>query len=543
MENQPLDLNVYVPYFVAVFVVISTVIVYQLCCGIKKDIDNIDKKDPSNVVTNVPILTLNDIIKNESETTKKRVQHLIKAFENKYKNDAEYIVRSPGRVNLIGEHVDYCGYDVLPMAINKDILFAVKLRNDNIINLSNTEKKFTDKAFDTKDRESMKITKEQIKNRHWTLYFKAAFLGVLENFDINNFKGMDIMISGNIPKGSGLSSSSAFVCGALMSILKANKTDNELNTYKTDYLANICIKCERHVGVDSGGMDQTICMMAQKGYAKHIKFIPKLAGDNVSLPNVNKCSWLIANCLREHTLMDDKGTQNYNTRVLECRLGTLMLGKGLKLDKWEDYKTLRQIQDKTGLKLSELLDKSMDIIDSKKLTIHECLDILELRYIDLNDKLSDLKTGQKFLKMCYDNKYQLPIQLRVLHVYGEALRVLKFKELCNNNIIGNNKSELGVMKELGKLMNDSHESCRIRYECSCVELDDLVDKCRNGGAIGSRLTGAGWGGCVVNLVQNNKINDLKLYLKKNYYANIPNVPIDSMFDTVPSQSLHIINLK
>ena len=100
------------------------------------------KDDESNSST-IPISSV-------KECNNERYTNLISSFSKQYDGiQPDFIIRSPGRVNLIGEHIDYCGYDVLPMAVEKEILFAVKIIDDskeqNIIELANTEPKF--KAF------------------------------------------------------------------------------------------------------------------------------------------------------------------------------------------------------------------------------------------------------------------------------------------------------------------------------------------------------------------------------------------------------------
>jgi len=82
---------------------------------------------------------------------------------------------------------------------------------------------------------------------------------------------------------------------------------------------------------------------------------------------------------------------------------------------------------------------------------------------------------------------------RARHVLTEAERVSRFREICN---LHDDKA----LVELGRLMDESHASCSGDYDCSCPELDDLVSICRKAGALGARLTGAGWGGCAVALV-------------------------------------------
>merc|ERR1719410_2961541 len=112
-----------------------------------------------------------------------------------------------------------------------------------------------------------------------------------------------------------------------------------------------------------------------------------------------------------------------------------------------------------------------------------------------------LKRGKSVLSNLRTLKeYRLPLQKRALHVYGEANRVHQFKDVCTSTfdeeegeIPTYGAAEERVVKKLGKLMSDSHVSCRDKYECSCEELDELQSLCIEGGALGSRLTGAGWG--------------------------------------------------
>ena len=146
-------------------------------------------------------------------------------------------------------------------------------------------------------------------------------------------------------------------------------------------------------------------------------------------------------------------------------------------------------------------------------------------------------------------EYRLPLQKRALHVYGEAHRVQSFKNICTQTfddeegeIPSYGPSEERIAAKLGKLMSDSHVSCRDKYECSCEELDELQSLCIEGGALGSRLTGAGWGGCIVSMVEEEKVKAFKAYLNKNYYASIPKVPLNHQFTTSPSAGLTVLKI-
>ncbi|MDR3548597.1 MAG: hypothetical protein P4M11_10105 [Candidatus Pacebacteria bacterium] len=93
---------------------------------------------------------------------------------------------------------------------------------------------------------------------------------------------------------------------------------------------------------------------------------------------------------------------------------------------------------------------------------------------------------------------------RACHIFAEAQRVVRFREICE-------KPEYPAqMADLGKLMDESHYSCRDLYQCSSTELEELTKMCRAAGAFGARLTGAGWGGCVVALIDCEKVNNFLL---------------------------------
>lgn len=124
---------------------------------------------------------------------------------------------------------------------------------------------------------------------------------------------------------------------------------------------------------------------------------------------------------------------------------------------------------------------------------------------------------------------------RALHVFSEAQRVYEFKQACEQQSTSH--------EHLGNLMNQSHQSCSVLYDCSCPELDQLTETCRRAGAYGSRLTGAGWGGCAVSLVPENKLDQFLVSVRDNYYSS--SGELKSKFDlaafaTKPSAGISII---
>ncbi len=119
------------------------------------------------------------------------------------------------------------------------------------------------------------------------------------------------------------------------------------------------------------------------------------------------------------------------------------------------------------------------------------------------------------------------IYKRARHIFSEALRVLQFRQLCLSSSQpsandGSATATVDLLKSLGNLINASQESCASFYECSCPELDELTQIARDAGAYGSRLTGAGWGGCTVSLVDESDVEGFIQRVKSRYgpYQNL-----------------------
>lgn len=148
----------------------------------------------------------------------RRVDLLGKAFLAAFGKEPECFARAPGRVNLIGEHVDYCGYAVLPMAIQQDILVACSRNNSGTLNLSNTDGRYPSFAA------PMDALKIDDGDPRWHHYFLCGVKGILESEGLDKVctwaSGMDVLVQGIVPPSAGLSSSSALVCAAALATLE-----------------------------------------------------------------------------------------------------------------------------------------------------------------------------------------------------------------------------------------------------------------------------------------------------------------------------------
>jgi galactokinase len=277
-------------------------------------------------------------------------------------------------------------------------------------------------------------------------------------------------------------------------------------------------------------MDQTCSIMAQPDHGLLIRFRPRLTTLPVKLP-VN-AAFVIFNSLAT-SQKAVSAEYRFNLRVVETQLAAYVLGYRLgivsdlnislngtsKRYTWSLYDVARVwLEKKTGI-AGQLACEQADALDSM---LDVVKDILTLPSYTLDDVAA--MTGnttrqlhQKFLSRFPVRTDVFKLRERALHVYSEAARVCRFYTLCEE--ASASSSTTGYLKTLGQLMQESQRSCRELYECSCPELDILTKLCLQHGAYGARLTGAGWGGCCVALVDQVYAKTFVQRVAADYYQN------------------------
>ena len=340
------------------------------------------------------------------------------------------IFESPGRVNLIGEHIDYCGGCVMPAALTMKTTIAARKRNDDIIRLKATD---LDLLVETNISEMAEL-KGKIT---WGDYQIGVALELMNaGYEIC---GCDLLYDDTVPHGGGLSSSAAIeVSTALMFATFANEKVGNTKKINMIEMALLSQKAEHNfIDVKCGIMDQFASAMGKADHAIYLncttleyEHIPlKLDGYKIVLTNTNI----------KHSL----GNSKYNERRKECEEGLSILKSALP-------------------NINQLADISPEDFELHKNLILDSM-----------------------------------VQNRIQHVIYECDRVKKSAEtLRNNEII-----------EFGKLMNESHDSLRYKYEVTCPELDFVVQEGRKiEGVLGIRMTGAGFGGCTVAIIKDESID-------------------------------------
>ncbi|XP_027120984.1 galactokinase [Coffea eugenioides] len=417
--------------------------------------------------------------------------------------------RSPGRVNLIGEHVDYEGYSVLPMAVRQDAIVGIRVNHsEKILRIANVNDKYPMCTYPADPEQEI-----DLKNHRWGHYFICGYKGYHEyakskGIDVGAPVGLDVIVDGTVPTGSGLSSSAAFVCSSTIAVIAAFG----MNFPKKE-LAQLTCECERHIGTQSGGMDQAISVMAKTGFAELIDFNPIRATD-VQLPPGG--TFVIGHSLAESQKAVTAAT-NYNNRVVECRLAAIVLGIKLGMKPEDAIANVKTLSDVEGLCVSFAgthghgsSDPVLAVKELLKEEPYSAEDIEKITDKSLEDIFAASPTSLDVLRVAKHYK----LHQRAAHVYSEAKRVHAFKDTVYSNL-----SDDEMLKKLGDLMNDSHYSCSVLYECSCPELEELVKVCRDNGALGARLTGAGWGGCAVAFVKESLVPQFILNLKEQFYQS------------------------
>lgn len=336
------------------------------------------------------------------------------SFEQKYGMPPISVVHTPGRVNLIGEHIDYNGGVVLPAALPLGVDVALSPRIDAKVHV------WSD-SFD----EVVEADLNSTAKSHWADYAIGAVLFARKHGLLSG--GADVAVTSNLPSGAGLSSSSALTVGILKAareVAKSTMSDKEI--------AIIARQVENaYIGVPCGIMDQMAVAIAQPGEALALN-TKTLDYEAVPLPEKHRFVVIHSGVYRSLT------DGNYAARKEECDAAKQALG----------------IEDLC------LLEK-------------EC-------FREAGDILSE------------------PIYRRVRHCINEHYRSLEAVNALKSN----------DYYRFGKLMRESHISMQSDFEMSTPEIDALVASLMANGALGARLTGGGFGGCVVALIGHGIANEV-----------------------------------
>jgi N-acetylgalactosamine kinase len=447
-----------------------------------------------------------------------RREKCLSLFSSSFHATPDVFVRAPGRVNLIGEHVDYCGYCVLPMALDCDVMIAAKKIESarmhsgsgvirlEIRNVDDSVHSPLDQSFDFSHGFPLDTSKSDA--HHWTDYVICGMHGVFTEIggsSWDDFETIQMTVYGTVPPGSGLSSSSALTCASVLALIHLCHPRGHDHDHSKGELADLACRSEQFIGLQSGGMDQAISFLAEEGVAMRIEFNPVRAFP-VKLCT-DKVDFVISHSMVVSRKKETAKT-NYNRRVAECRLGAVLMWFDLFDGEFaHDHVTLADLQDRVMGYRGDGVDADGLHRMEKVVKKHLHTDGYALDEIAQHVGLDVCEVERRWIHVPVDTTTSLLfLHERCRHVYNETARVYQFEANSGNATV------------LGELMNKSHESLATLYDASCPELDRLTSLMRQYGAIGSRLTGAGWGGCAVTIVPRMATSSMLKSIAHEYYG-------------------------
>lgn len=366
-------------------------------------------------------------------------------FRTHFGGEASLLVRAPGRINLIGEHTDYSLLPVLPAAIDRALVVAAGPSAAPRLRLASAS--FPEEAL-------LALSGAGEAPPAWA----RSAAGLLRELgDAAPGTGVDLFVVGDLPLESGLSSSSAFSCGLLAALDALWELGLEPET-----LAAMAAAAERHTGVETGGMDQLAIVFGQAGHALRIDFDPPRRHPVPIPPGL---VFVVASS-GEPAPKGSSARDAYNERVLGARLAAAMLADQVGVDT-RTPPVLRDVAD---------------------------VEVIDILVDDLPEKISPAEVAHgagvnvehlvQLTSTSLSPRERVPVRRVARHILGEAQRVAEAQAAL----------EAGALAEFGRLLDASHDSLRQDMRCSTPALDRVAAAMRRAGALGARLTGAGFGG-------------------------------------------------
>ena len=456
------------------------------------------------------------------------------------------LARAPGRINLMGRHVDHRGGFVNVMAINREVIFVASPRDDDTVTLSSlSPHEFPDRSFrihslldgidwiDWMDFINSHTVRQFLKvsSGDWSNYAQAAVLRLQHACPDRRLAGMDCVVAGDIPVGAGLSSSSALV----VAVAEASAALNNLDL-TTEQFVDLCGEGEWFVGSRGGSADHAAIRSAEKGKVSKVGFFPFRTEERIPFPE--ELSVIIANS-RAQVSKSEEAMHTFNHRVACYDLAEILLRRNeflrgsmkhlgdlvsdkLGISDSEIYRLLKQLPLKISRRgLSILLSDQLEQIQ-KIFSTHDNQGSYHLRGIGLYG-LAECQRSKRFSQL---------LKLRDFSKLGEMMRVshdgdrivrhrngisrpykVTYSDLQLNRLISNSVAQDPAKRRQAMLAVQPG-----RYACSTPEIDQIVDlSSAQPQVFGAQLAGAGLGGCAMILTRVESVEKVLSNLVRLYY--------------------------
>lgn len=374
------------------------------------------------------------------------------SYRDRWSVDPDAVLFSPGRINLIGDHTDYSLLPVLPMAIQFGIALAVGDGDgdgdgDGTVTIDSLNEPC--ELIITAEGES----RSESAPASWHRYAEIAIRSISVPPS-----GVRVLLSGDLPSTGGLSSSSALVVGILAAVTSRGGTP----LHGQD-LADTAVAAERMAAIEGGAMDQTIIVFGQQGAAVRLEFDPP-ARRVIPVPDGLS---FVAAYSGDQAAKGASAKDDYNIRVVACRAGAALLSTAMGRDAAPDPLVLGRL----GSVPAELLAALPETATAREVAETSGVPVSLLVAMAAGD---------------FDPDRPIPIRACAKHVVTEAAAVDAMERAM----------AAADLDEVGSLLNSSHQSLR-SFGSSTPSLDKLTSAVVSAGALGARVTGAGFGGYAI----------------------------------------------
>ena len=474
-------------------------------------------------------------------------RHLLERFVDSHGASRPVVLaRAPGRLNLMGRHVDHRGGYVNTMAINREILLAASPREDDSVSLRHlSSDEFPERTFrirdllpDTDWLAWMDFISSYTVNHFlsvsrgdWSNYARAAVLRLQHAYPHRRLRGMDCVVWGDIPLGAGLSSSSALV----VAMAEASVALNHL-ALTTRQFVDLCGEGEWFVGSRGGIADQAAIRSGERGKVSKIGFFPFRIQETAPLPR--ELSVIIANS-RVAVSKSHEARHTFNHRVACYDLAEMLLRKNapflaamkhlrdldpgkLGLSRAEIFRLLKKLP--MAIDRANLLERLPDQTDRVReiFATHDEVEKYALRGVALfgvaecrrSDLFSRLLRGREFSR--------IGEMMRISHDGDRIVRHRRGRSrphaaACGDGqldrLIRDSLSPNSARRDHARLWRQSGS-----YACSTPKIDGIVDLAgTQPGVVGAQLSGAGLGGCAMILVRTDAVEAALDHLTRTYY--------------------------
>lgn len=461
-----------------------------------------------------------DVYENDAAEEKARYLALIDLAIRTYGNEKAIFTRSPGRVNLMGRHIDHRGGGINVMAIDKDTLLIASPRDDDTIRYVNLDPAYPEGSFSIGETLNLadhtnwldylaaKPVVDALRESRgdWSNYIKSAVL----RFQLANelpFCGMNLTFCGNIPVAAGLSSSSSIVVATAEAVVALNS----LHVTKQTFI-DLCGEGEWFVGSRGGAGDHAAMKCCQRGKITHLGFKPFSVGASASF--TDRYAVVVADSMMK-AKKSEGSKDKFNAKVASYEFSLMYLKRAY------PERDLREFRDLAAVRPFSEIYKMLKTLPERVTRADILRDLSEYGH----------RIGQIFSNHADPGVYDL----RGVALYGisECVR----SERCMDTL---NRGDYIL---LGRLMKISHDGDRLRdlrvtdetldalaatdadpamqsgaYGCSTERIDRLCDLLNStDGVLGSEIVGAGLGGCVIALIEKAKAQSILDRVNREYY--------------------------